>query len=260
MRSAPLALLLALAAALPALPAAAQDEVDPDELVRTGVLADGPSLSESASRNRCLEFPVRWIREHPQADELQPECDTVESGELEHTGDRRWFWTRYRWTTVLPGDDPSAEAADTVAEEEVVLFSAPLDRDELTAEWHARYPVYYIYRVNVEMGPTDDDGGALLAVQSCWNGTGGCGQNFLLRGADGWQPVRTPWHEQLPDDMAGRFWKGSYINPMTLQGRASLYSPDDANCCPSRLLYFRVRLEGDALVLRDQRAVASPYH
>jgi hypothetical protein len=256
MRPAPLVLLLALAAALPA---SAQDEVDPDELAYAGVLANGPAIPANDARNGCPEFPVRWIAAHPRADELQPACDTDGTGELERTGDRRWFWTRYRWTTMLPPDHPDAEPADTVVEEEVVLFSAPLDRDELTAEWHARYPVSYLRGVSVETGPTDG-GGALLAVLSCWNGTGGCRQHFLLRDAAGWRPVRDAWMGQLPDEFAGTFWKGSYINPMTLQGQASVYGRDDGNCCPSRVLYFRVRLEGDALVLRDHRVVQSPYN
>lgn len=255
MRPALLALLAALAAALPA---AAQDEVDPHEMVYAGILANGPTVSEHASRNGCPSFPMRWISAHPRADEIDATCGTEATGELERTGDRRWFWTRYRWTVVLPPDNPDVMPPDTVVEDEVVLFSAPLDRDELTAEWHARYWVNYIYRVNVEVGPTDD-GRALLAVQSCWNGTGGCGQNFLLRDARGWRPVREVWPDQLPDDASGAFNKGWYINPMTLQGQASLYSEGDANCCPSRLLYFRVRLEGDSLVLRDHRAVQSPY-
>jgi hypothetical protein len=89
------------------------------------------------------------------------------------------------------------------------------------------------------------------------NGTGGCRQRFLLRRGDSWRAARQAWMEQLPDSVGGGFWKGTYINPMTLQGQAALYRQTDANCCPSRILYFRVRLEGDALVLRDHRAVAT---
>jgi hypothetical protein len=70
--------------------------------------------------------------------------------------------------------------------------------------------------------------------------------------------VRQRWLDQLPENLKDGLWKAAFINPMTLQGRAALYSEDDPNCCPSRTLYFRVRLDGDALVLRDHRVVANP--
>jgi hypothetical protein len=255
MRSAALALLLALAA----LPAAAQDEVDPHEAVYAGVLADGPTVTESQARSACLELPAAWVANHPRADDLEATCDPEESGELERTGDRRWFWTRYRRTTVVPDEDRASGApADTVVEEEVVLFSAPLDRDALTAEWHARYWTQYVARMHVETGPTDGDD-ALLAVLACVNGTGGCGQLFLLRDTRGWRPVRQAWVDQLPAELGGELWKGWRISPLTLQGAAGFYRRDDANCCPSRTLYFRVRLDGDALVLRDHRVVDSVF-
>lgn len=254
MRTAPLAILLALAS--PALPAHAQDEVDPDEMVYAGVLTGGPTLSPQESFIRCLDFGAAWIRRHPRAREIESSCETTEIGELEHAGDRRWFWTRYRWTTQLPAEGPG-QPGPPVEEEEIVLFSAPLDRDERTAEWHARYWLHWLRTVRVELAPTEA-GGALLGVLACWDGTGGCWQMFMQRDARGWRPVHDRWLEQLPDSLQGRFWKGTFINPMTMQGSASLYSPGDGNCCPSRILYFRVRLEGDALVLRDYRAVAAP--
>jgi hypothetical protein len=65
--------------------------------------------------------------------------------------------------------------------------------------------------------------------------------------------VREPWFQQLPASMQGSFWKCTYIDPVTLEGGASLYSEGDGNCCPSRGLDVRVRLRGDSLVLRDYR-------
>jgi hypothetical protein len=241
-------LLLSLALSAASLPVHAQEDVDPDSVLLAAVIANGPTLSEQEAGTRCLDLPGGWLRED---DEEQPWlCEPQESGELERAGDRRYFWTRYSRTAPADPDD----FRDTLREDHVVLFSAPLDGSRLTAEWHARYDLDLWTGVHLQVGPTED-GGALLSVVSCVNGTAGCGQNLLLRRGDGWRVVRQAWLEQLPDSVAGEFWKGTYINPMTLQGRAPLYGEDDANCCPSRMLYVRVRLQGDALVLRDYRAV-----
>lgn len=244
---------LALAAALPA---AAQEGPDPDSLLLAGVLENGPVVSESDVMGRCLELAGGWTDPdlRPRTEGLPTWCEPAESGELERAGDRRFFWARYSHTTVLP--DNADAPADTLREEEVVLFSAPLEGGRLTAEWHARYDLDYWTGIHLASAPTEDDG-ALVSVLACVNGTGGCRQQFLLRGRGGWNAVRQAWAEQLPDSAGGEFWKGSFINPATLQGEASLYAEDDANCCPSRILYVRVRLRDGALVLRDFRTVAT---
>ena len=108
-------------------------------------------------------------------------------------------------------------------------------------------------RPAVPFAGDDEDGGIALDGQEPVLGYDGMDRDTLLE----W--LRDAWPDQLPDDASGAFNKGWYINPLTLQGEASLYSDGDGNCCPSRVLYFRVRLEGDSLVLRDHRAVASPY-
>jgi hypothetical protein len=241
-----------------ALPAAAQPEgPDPDSLLLAGVVAGGPAVSEHHLQSRCLELPGGWADPElrPRTEGLPSSCATLESGELERAGDRRYFWTRYAHRTALAPLDPARPGLrDTLREEEVVLLSAPLEGGRLTPEWHIRYDLDYIVDVRLEIGPHDEDG-ALVSVLGCVNGTAGCRQQFLLRRGDGWRVVRQAWMDQLPDSVDGEFWKGAYINPMTLQGRAPLYGQDDANCCPSRMLYVRVRLDGDALALRDYRAI-----
>lgn len=251
------ALLLPLALAA-ALPAGAQEGPDPDSLLLAGVLRNGPVVSESESRNRCLELAGGWTDPdlRPRTEGLPTWCEPAESGELERAGERRFFWARYRHTTPLAESATDYTPADTLHEEEVVLFSAPLEGGRLTAEWHARYDLTYWTGIHLAAGPTEDDG-ALFSVLACVNGTGGCRQQFLLRGRDGWSVVRQAWAEQLPDSAGGEFWKGWFINPATLQGEASLYADDDGNCCPSRILFVRVRLRDGALVLRDFRVVAT---
>lgn len=242
-------LLLSLALACAARPAQAQEGPDPDSVLLAGVLANGPSVGENGLQNRCLELPGGWVDPElrTETNGLPSTCEVQESGDLERAGDRRYFWARYAHRTELA-------SGDSLREDQVVLFSAPLEGGPLTAEWHARYDLDYWTHIQLAVAPANDDG-ALVSVLSCVNGTAGCWQQFLLRRGDGWRVARQAWGEQLPDSVDGAFWKGTYINPATLQGDAGLYRQTDANCCPSRILYFRVRLEGDALVLRDFRAV-----
>ncbi len=250
------ALLAALAVAgWPALPAHAQQD-DAYDGVYSGVLTRGPTVSWDEARRGCLEVGEPFVRAAAEpGEEGALSCHVEDSGELERAGDRRFFWTSYAWTTHAPRE--GADPYDGVREKQVVLFSAPLEGEPLTAEWTARYEIELIASVTVTLGPTQDDG-ALLGVLSCVNGTGGCGQEFLLRDARGWRPVREPWLQQLPDTLGGEFWKGTYTSPLTLQGEAGLYSPQDGNCCPSGILYYRLRLEDDALVLRSHHVVRLP--
>jgi hypothetical protein len=244
-----------IAAGWPALTAHAQEGYG-YEGVYSGVLTAGPTVSHDEARGVCLEIGGPFAREAAEGEpEAEVSCHVEDSGELERAGDRRFFWASYAWTTLAPRDD--ADPYEGVREKQTVLFSAPLDGERLTAEWAARYEVELTASVTVTLGPTQDDG-ALLGVLSCVNGTGGCEQTFLLRDARGWRPVRQAWLEQLPDTLGGEFWKGTYTSPLTLQGDAGLYSSNDGNCCPSRILYYRLRLEGDALVLRDHHVVRLP--
>jgi hypothetical protein len=231
---------------------------DYDSLLLSGVLTNRPTVSADSARSYCLELEGGWMDPElrPRTDGLASSCETDESDELERMNDRRLFWTRYRHETPLADGPADYAPADTLHEEEIVLFSAPLAGDRRTAEWHLRYDRMFVSQVLLAAAPTDD-GGALISVVSCANGTGGCHQQMLLRERDGWSVVRQAWVEQLPDSAGGEFSKGWSINPATLQGEASLYARQDGNCCPSRILYFRVWLRDGAFVLRDFQAVAA---
>lgn len=249
MRTSLLWALLAVSAA--ALPARAQDEIDADELVYGGVLTNASDWGSG-----CPKFGAPWLRRltPEERGRLETDCDRADYEDLERSGDRLYSFARYRWTTVKPPVDwRRSLARDTVREDEVVVFSQPLGGGPFRPEWRARHSTHYIASMHPETGPTED-GGVLMGVQACSSGTGGCQQHFLVKRRGGrWRPVREAWIRQLPASMRGRFWKGTYVNPMTLQGSASLYSRGDGNCCPSNRLYFRVLLRGDSLVLRDYR-------
>jgi hypothetical protein len=132
----------------------------------------------------------------------------------------------------------------------VVLFSQAAEGGRLRPEWTASYGPNYIASVDLLTAPTAN-GGVLLSVLDCVNGTGGCRQHFMLRRAGRWRPVHEPWLRQLPASMRDHFWKGTYVDPATLRGAGALYVDSDANCCPSRQVNIRLALRGDSLVLRD---------
>ena len=170
--------------------------------------------------------------------------------------------TRYRWMSVFTAEDSSrgSAARDTVTEEEVVLFERPRP-GEVRPVWHARFDtsIYAVWRsVTPEVAPTVK-GTALLSVESCVNGTGGCAQEFLeLRADHRWVPIWQVWLDQLPAGFTGRMQHGVRIDPRTLRGEAGFYGPHDANCCPSQRLLVTLALRGDSLVLRRQSVVPAP--
>ena len=87
----------------------------------------------------------------------------------------------------------------------------------------------------------------------CVNGTGGCGQDFLLRHPDGhWFPLKQAWLDQLPRGYKGRIRHGVRIDPKTLRGEAGFYGNRDPNCCPSQNLIVYLTVRRDSLVLLRQ--------
>jgi hypothetical protein len=81
----------------------------------------------------------------------------------------------------------------------------------------------------------------------------------LQRGADGrWTAIRQTWLGQLPKPVRDGIQHGWTIDPRTLNGEASLYSPGDPNCCAARTLRLVLTLSGDTLSLRSYAATANP--
>lgn len=93
------------------------------------------------------------------------------------------------------------------------------------------------------------DGSALVGIEYCINGTGGCWQDFLTRRRGRWYHVEDAWRKQLPDIPGGRVGKGVGVELGTLTGSYGLYGPDDANCCPGRELVVTLAFRRDSLVL-----------
>ena len=221
-----------------------------------GLLIGQPSIPEIEARQNCLALPADAPDDRLQSPHgsqlISTNCEIICDQPLDGVLSAGWMRSRYRWTSVFTAEDATRgpDAQDIVTEEEVVLFE-PTASGQVRAVWHARFDTgpYAIWAsVTPEVAQTSE-GGTLLSVMSCVNGTGGCGQEFIQRHLDGrWFPVWQDWLDQLPQGFLGRIRHGIRIDPRTLKGEAGSYGDGDPNCCPSQRLVFQLKMHDDSLV------------
>ena len=231
-----------------------------------GVLPAAPAVPDMEAGRRCLSLPAAPPDDRlqgPHGDSLvATRCAVLTYGPLAPDSAAGWTAARYRWTSVFTAEDTTRPRAarDTVVEEEAVVF-LPAGVGRARPVWHTRFETgsYAVWRsVTPEVAATGA-GTGLLSVMSCVNGTGGCGQEFLRRYADGrWAPVWQVWLDQLPEGFAGRIRHGLRIDPRTLAGTAGFYGSRDPNCCPAEELRFLLALRGDSLLLGRYAVVPAP--
>jgi hypothetical protein len=153
-----------------------------------------------------------------------------------------WVYGSYQRRWLLAPDD-------TVVENELVLFTKPsTDASRLRPVWHYRYESDVLRSVTPEIVPTTG-GAALLSVDECLNGTGGCSQSFALVGERSTKAVKLAFLDSLNRRFPDGIRHGFHIDVRTLRGSLGLYAGNDANCCPSRIGEFSLRLKGSSLEL-----------
>jgi hypothetical protein len=221
-----------------------------------GVVRRDTLIQDSLARHRCLSLPSSEDElAGPHGDSLvSARCEVVAVRPLLPAQPGRWLTAEYRWISVFTAEDSSrgAEARDTADETEMVVLEAA-GSGRVRPVWHGRFETgdYAVWRsVTPELAIRGDT--ALLSVMSCVNGTGGCGQDFLVRDEHGaWHGVWQSWLDQLAPALARRIQHGVRIEPRTLAGHGGLYGPHDPNCCPSEEIRLRLQLRGDSLRLED---------
>jgi hypothetical protein len=231
-----------------------------------GLLSGGESVSNTQARRRCMALPVDLPEDRlqgPHGDSLlTTRCEVVGYKSLGPDSAGKWFAAQYRWTSLFVPEDRARGPTlpDTITENEVVIFTAS-QRGQVRPVWHARFEIGRdaVWRsITPELSRTARST-LLLSIMSCFNGTGGCGQEFMQRHADEhWAPVSQVWLDQLPRGFAGRIHHGVRIDPGTLLGEAGFYRARDPNCCPSSKLRVRLELHGDSLALRSYSVVPEP--
>jgi hypothetical protein len=214
------------------------------------------SVSLSAVRLRCLELgDDTYANDVPQVGV----CANLGFTSLGAAGGRRWYSALFgrRWLLTDSGKTP----ADTAAESELALFTAdsaprPGHDTLLTPVWHYRFEPEMLRSVTPEIVSVSD-GGALVGIDECVNGTGGCAQSFFLRRGDRWRVVRLAFVDSLNRRFPGAINHGFHVDVKTLRASAAVYSPSDGNCCPSRVAEMRLRLRGDTLEIVELHVRAS---
>jgi len=147
---------------------------------------------------------------------------------------------------------------DTTTEREVVLFTRQVSGDttRLRPVWHYRYEAELLVSAKPEVARAAG-GGVLLSIDECVNGTGGCSQSFAILGRGSPKVVRLAFLDSLNRRFPGGIRHGFHVDVQTLRGSLGLYSDRDANCCPSAIGAFSLRLRNHALelaTLRTRRA------
>ena len=210
-----------------------------------GHVLERPPIPLGALRQRCPELgDDTYDRDVSQVGL----CARLGISSLGVAGGRRWFAALFgrRWLMPASGGAP----ADTAAESELVLFTADAStrpgRDTLlTPVWHYRFEPEMLASVTPRV--VSVVGGTLVGIDECVNGTGGCAQNFLLHRGGTWTVVRLAFLDSLNRRFPNAINHGYHVDLKTLEATAAVYSPEDANCCPSREAEMQLRLRESSL-------------
>ena len=210
-----------------------------------------PSVPIGAARGHCLELgDDTYAKDVPQVGT----CVARGVASRGTAAGLRWYSALFdrRWLLT----DSGSARADTAAESELVLFTSSARRAGhdtlLTPVWHVRFEPEILRSVTPEIVSVNG-GGALVGIDECVNGTGGCAQSFLLWRDKGWHGVRLTFVDSLNRRFPGAINHGFHVDVKTLRASAAVYAPSDANCCPSRTAEMQLRLRNDALEIVSLR-------
>lgn len=235
-----LALIAALGCLLVPYPAsAAMQQLDdrPDQ----GFLQDRAAYSHEVAAERCLTP----LTVNPRAPVRQATCTVEDLRSLGDGGGGRWYVARYRRSAIVDWGEP----ADSMEWDEVVLLNAVPERGLLLATWHIRTERAIEFLNDVQATLRSE--GLLIEVLICLNGTGGCAREYLLDSGSGLEYVHMPFAADLQARLTDgqRLHKGMTLDRESLRGTWPVSRPGDANCCPSLLYEYTIRLEGTDMVL-----------
>jgi hypothetical protein len=200
-----------------------------------------PVRADSAERS-CL---VLGTRGPPPGGEESVKCRVRKCSRVGHAGTSDWTACEYErsptgYEVVLYQAEPRRLAARRVRVERAVR---PV--------WHGFYTGEFLRSATPAVTAHHDS--VLVSIRTCWNGTGGCEEFFLLKRRGVWRPVRLAFLDSLERQFPNAIQHGFRVNARALTASAAIYSKGDANCCPSRSAEMQLRLRGDALELKAIR-------
>lgn len=226
-----------------------------------GAFIRGDPVRAGAVRTTCppLRAPdTSGVVYSPHGDTLfATTCQLAWYIALDSGDGARWASATYRHRYIYSHDTAMTGAAtrDTVTVDDAVLFTVD-PGDLLRPVWHNTYDRRDTWEL--DLAAAQQQGGLLLSLQYCVNGTGGCRQDFMMRRDGLWADVPQAFLKQLPRSMHDKFWKGIRIDVHSLHADAPLYRDRDANCCASRQIWMDLGLRGDSLVLRRYHVAPTP--
>jgi hypothetical protein len=204
-----------------------------------GTFINAPLVSRDLANRECLALGHDTFNQ--DVVEVGP-CRSLGLREIGRASGVAWVYGTYerRWL-ITP--------SDTASESEVVLFNKSAeDSSKLQPIWHYRYEPEMLASVRPEVVSVSG-GAALLSIDECVNGTGGCSQSFAILGRGAPKEVRLAFLDSLRRRFPDGIRHGFHVDLRTLHGSISLYSGNDPNCCPSTIGAFSLRLKGNSLEL-----------
>jgi hypothetical protein len=202
-----------------------------------GAFVRHPGIDASVAERECLSLGNDMYDKSVSAIGA---CRALGLHEVERAGGVEWVYGTYGRRWLL-------SPTDTAGETEVVLFTKR-GASRLQPVWHYRYEAEMLRSVVPQVAPVAA-GALLLSIEECANGTGGCAQSFALLDHGSQTVVRLTFLDSLNRRFPGGIRHGFQVDVRTLRGSLGLYYDKDANCCPSRIAEFSLRLRGTSLAL-----------
>jgi hypothetical protein len=216
----------------------------------TGLVPKGPTIGDAQLRRECPSFVERAEPPVGSGFDTIPNktsCRVASVATLPDADGTRWRAANYERQLDYPAGP--VEPAHTATLHSAALYSATNDAAGWHAVWWLEVDHEYTRSITPQLGRRPD-GSAFVAVSYCWNGTGGCYQQFMRRSGGRWRAVADAYRSGIPLPQQTYIGKGRGVDVSTLRGSFGLYEQSDGNCCPSRELVVELNLRNDSLVLR----------
>jgi hypothetical protein len=176
-----------------------------------------------------------------------PNC-SVDWSKLGSMRGRTLYRARYQW----PSDELLPDFPDTQYRVVVeVLFEGTGNAKEVTPLLAVQRDETYSFLRPLTIHYVGDL--RIVEIRECLNGTGGCGQEFLV-----WRSgkvleipnsIRKQVEQRLPTGYHTA--KSPEIDIDTLTGRGGVWLDSDPNCCPSASVTFTFSVSDRELMIRD---------